>query len=204
MLVFYDPPDEEHSYHESRGGRGGRGRGRGGYRGRDEGFEVPVAEMPHFFRSQVKKEGGTIVHLSPVIDVPAGGKEEKPKPKEDPFGGLKPRDETKYQKHPEEAPKPEPKPTEERVPAPVAKEPALPATKNEGLEFSHEAHEAPAAVQEHSWRDEPEEGRGGRYGGRRGGFRRGRGRPTYRGGRGRTRGGYYQEEGEGNYEAHVG
>jgi len=96
VQLYYDAPDEE--YHgrgrgtRREGGRGsfrgrGRPRGRGGYGGYDNDPSFPgqpAAEVPHFFRSSVKK------------DEAEEKKDVKPVPKEDPFGGLKPRDETKF------------------------------------------------------------------------------------------------------------
>lgn len=204
MLLFYDPPEEEE--YGSRGGRGGRG----GYRGR-------VTEPPHFFRSVPKKDGTILAgYYFPSIDtldlmkLPATQKtdkdkekekeqekEVKPLPKEDPFGGLKPREATKYEQHKPESEAKEvvaAPPREEAVPSErfVMRQPQYPKATTE-------TYQARNVEEEQEGYPRRAMGPAARYGRRTGAMeyrpRENSGYP-YGSGRARGRGGYHYQQQE--------
>jgi len=177
-LLFYDPPTE--GGYGSRGGRGGRSRG--GYHSREyEGGygNEAMPEIPHFTRSTAKKEEVKVkTDINPVAAVT----------KDNPFGGLKPRDESEYEKHKavraptqEEEPKPLP-PAQAPIQAPA------PQPEKRYVEYQESyKQESYAEVEE----AEPEEGYQGGYRGRYPGPRRSS-RFGRRGGRYGSRRPYYE------------
>ena len=193
-MLFYDPPTE--GGYGSRGGRGGRSRGGYHSRGYEGGYgNEAMPELPHFTHSAPKKEE-VKVETKPAA---------KEATKDDPFGGLKPRDETEYEKKhkgvraptQEEESKPLPP---AQAPVQVQEAPAPQPEKQhveyqEGYAEGEEAEEGYQGGYRGRYSGSPRRNRYGRRGGRYPSRR-----PYY--GRGYYGGGYapYQDpEGE-NYE----
>lgn len=80
-MLFYDPPGEHEGYRRNYQHRGNR-------RGYDRRAEETV---PHFFNSAAEKTTGEDKSQEELKMAKAA--------KEDPFGGIKPRDENEYEKH---------------------------------------------------------------------------------------------------------
>jgi hypothetical protein len=158
------------------------------------------AAKPQFFRSEKKGNRTNERNVDENKDSKAG-------PKDDPFGGLKPRDAAAFEKtkvyH-----EPEPEPTPAPAPVKYEEKPVEPLPKQEDIQYSKQAYKASV--------NQPEEYAGEEEGGyqqdyyqprryRSRGERRGRGgyRGGYRGGRGGNYyqgGGYYQDKYSAEYE----